>query len=72
MRYEWKARLFLGLICFLIGVTSGWLAGDAGYSVWWLYVADFVFLVVVGYLAYKTYFGMINVNSQQQVKDKER
>lgn len=65
MRYEWKARLFVGLVCLLIGMTLGWLSGDAGYSKWWVYGIDLIFLGVVVRFLYKAY---INENHAKSNK----
>lgn len=56
MRYEWKARLFIGLVFLLIGITFGWLSGAAGYSKLWFLGMDALFLVIVGNFIFTTYF----------------
>lgn len=69
LRYEWKARLVIGLFCLLIGMTFGWLSGGAGVSKWWIYGIDLLFLVAVVRFIMVTYF---KTSDTKQTKNGEQ
>lgn len=70
MRYEWKARLFIGLVFLLLGITFGWLSGAAGYSKLWILVMDAVFLLIVGHFIFTTYFKSDKMKQRGEGKNK--
>ncbi len=68
-KVEWKFRLFVGVLSFLLGMTLGWVSGGTGLSKWWIFSVDIIFISMIGFLIGKILLSETVGKFQRKSKD---